>query len=286
MEIIRGVAEMAARAADYRDRGLRSALVPTMGYFHEGHLSLLRRARADNDVVTVSLFVNPAQFGPREDLNRYPRDFDRDRSLAEAAGVDVLFAPAPEDVYPPGYATYVEVERLGDVLCGASRPKHFRGVATVVAKLFNICRPAVAYFGRKDYQQTVVIKRLARDLDFDLAVEVLPIVREPDGLAMSSRNSYLSPDERRRATCLFAALNRAQGLFAAGERRPGVYEETAATIIAEAGARLDYAAAVDPEDLTPVPMVAPGTVLGVAAFVGHTRLIDNTLIGNDDLTSR
>jgi len=255
-----------------------------MGYFHEGHLSLMRRARADCRRVVVSLFVNPTQFGPSEDLERYPRDFERDRELAAAEGVDIIFAPATEDMYPEGYATYVDVERLTDGLCGALRPGHFRGVATVVAKLFNICRPTAAYFGQKDYQQAQVIKKLAADLDFDVEVEVLATVREADGLAMSSRNEYLTPEERRQATCLFRALARAQELFAAGETRPAkIVDELTVTITAQPAARVDYAEVIHPQELTPVTTVEKGAVAAVAAFVNETRLIDNTILGEEDL---
>ncbi|UCH77363.1 MAG: pantoate--beta-alanine ligase [Candidatus Coatesbacteria bacterium] len=284
MDIIRIPGEMRETAENLRRAGLRLGLVPTMGYFHEGHLSLIRRARAECDRVVVSVFVNPTQFGPGEDLGLYPRDFDRDCELAAAEGVDLLFAPAADDVYPPGYATYVDVERLTEGLCGASRPGHFRGVATVVAKLFNLCRPAVAYFGQKDYQQAQVIKRMAADLDFGLQVEVLPIVREPDGLAMSSRNQYLSVDERRQATCLYRALGRAAELFASGETgAERLAAEMRAVVEAEPAARLDYAAVVDANELTPRRRAAPGAVAVVAAFINDTRLIDNTILGTDDL---
>ncbi len=284
MEVVRSPREMRMKAEGFRRENLSLGLVPTMGFFHDGHLSLMRKARATCQRVAVSVFVNPTQFGPGEDLDRYPRDFERDRDLAAAEGVDVLFAPDAEDMYPEGYATYVEVERLTEGLCGARRPGHFRGVATVVAKLFNICLPTTAYFGQKDYQQAQVIKKMAADLDFHVEIEVLPIVRESDGLAMSSRNKYLSPDERRRATCLFRALRRAQGLFAAGETRPGRYlDEMKAVIEAQPSLRLDYAELVNSGDLTPVSAVEKGTVAAVAAFVDETRLIDNTILGEEDL---
>ncbi len=255
-----------------------------MGYFHEGHLSLMRRARADCQRVVVSLFVNPTQFGPSEDLGRYPRDFERDRELAAAEGVDIVFAPAAKDIYPEGYATYVDIERLSEGLCGASRPGHFRGVATVVAKLFNICRPTAAYFGQKDYQQAQVIKRLAADLNFDVEIEVLPIVREADGLAVSSRNQYLEPEERPQATCLFRALARAQELFAAGETQPAKFvDEMTAVVAAQPAVRTDYAEVIHPQELTPVATVEEGAVAAVAAFVNETRLIDNTILGKEDL---
>jgi pantoate--beta-alanine ligase len=284
VEIVTSPLEMQVAAEGFRRKGLSVGLVPTMGYFHEGHLSLMRRARADCDRVVVSLFVNPTQFGPGEDLDRYPRDFDRDRGLAEAEGVDMIFAPTSEDMYPEGYATYVEVVRLTEGLCGARRPGHFRGVATVVAKLFNVCRPGVAYFGQKDYQQAQVIKRMAADLDFGIDVKVLPIVREADGLAMSSRNKYLSPDERRQATCLVRALARAQELIGAGETKSDKFKkEMTAIISAEPSARLDYAEVIDPEELTPVTTVGKGAVAAVAAYINQTRLIDNTILGEEEL---
>ncbi len=284
MEVVTSPREMRTTAEELRRKNSSLGLVPTMGYFHEGHLSLMRRARADCQRVVVSLFVNPTQFGPSEDLGRYPRDFERDRELAAAEGVDIVFAPAAKDIYPEGYATYVDVERLSEGLCGASRPGHFRGVATVVAKLFNICRPTAAYFGQKDYQQAQVIKRLAADLNFDVEIEVLPIVREADGLAVSSRNQYLEPEERRQATCLFRALARAQELFAAGETQPAKFvDEMTAVVAAQPAVRTDYAEVIHPQELTPVATVEEGAVAAVAAFVNETRLIDNTILGKEDL---
>ena len=284
MEIVKPPREMQTKAEEFRRKKLSLGLVPTMGCFHEGHLSLMRRARADCDVVVVSLFVNPAQFGPGEDFRRYPRDVERDERLAAAEGVDVMFAPEAADMYAEGYATYVNVERLTEVLCGGRRPGHFRGVATVVAKLLNICRPTVAYFGRKDYQQAQVIRRLAADLNYSVKIEVLPVVREADGLAMSSRNSYLSPEERRQATCLYRALARAQALFAEGERHPAKFlDEIAAVVKAEPAAQIDYVEIVHPLELTPVPKVEAGSVAALVAFINKTRLIDNTIIGEEDL---
>ncbi len=284
MEVVTSPREMRTTAEELRRKKSSLGLVPTMGYFHEGHLSLMRRARADCQRVVVSLFVNPTQFGPSEDLGRYPRDFERDRELAAAEGVDIVFAPAAKDIYPEGYATYVDVERLSEGLCGAGRPGHFRGVATVVAKLFNICRPTAAYFGQKDYQQAQVIKRLAADLNFDVEIEVLPIVREADGLAVSSRNQYLEPEERRQATCLFRALARAQELFAAGETQPAKFvDEMTVVVAAQPAVHVDYAEVIHPQELTPVTTVEEGAVAAVAAFVNETRLIDNTILGKEDL---
>jgi pantoate--beta-alanine ligase len=277
---------MRARAAAARRAGLRLGLVPTMGYFHEGHLSLMRRARAENDDVVVSLFVNPTQFGPGEDFERYPRDAAGDEAAATAVGVDVLFTPSAADMYPPGYATFVEVAALSDVLCGARRPGHFRGVATVVIKLFQLCGPDVAYFGRKDYQQAVVIKRVVTDLNVDVRLEVLPTVRDADGLALSSRNSYLTPEERPRATALFRALARAQALFAGGESRASALKAAMEDILAAAGARTDYVEVADPDTLAPRDAARRGDLVAVAAYVGRTRLIDNTILGGDELEPR
>lgn len=284
MDVITSPAVMRRTAEELRRDNASLGLVPTMGYFHEGHLSLVRRARADCKWVVVSLFVNPTQFGPGEDLDRYPRSFERDKELAAATGADVLFAPDAEAMYAEGYATYVCVERLTDRLCGASRPGHFRGVATVVAKLLNCCRPTRAYFGRKDYQQGQVIKRLVADLNFDVEIDLLPTVRETDGLAMSSRNEYLSPAERRQATCLYRAVARAQELFAEGAREPARYvAEMKAVVAAEPDARLDYAEVVHPEELAPVAEVEPGSVAALAVYINETRLIDNTALGEEDL---
>lgn len=284
MQILTQFKAMQDAADAARRGGRRVGLVPTMGYFHEGHLSLMRAARKNADLVVVSSFVNPIQFGPREDFARYPRDDSRDRTLAAAEGVDLFFQPTAEEMYPPGYSTYVEVENLTTGLCGAFRPGHFRGVATVVTKLFLACKPHVAYFGRKDYQQAQVIKRMARDLNFEVAIETLPTVRENDGLAMSSRNSLLTAAERTQALALYRSLREAQRLFAAGERdAQRIRAAMAETITAVAGARLEYAEVVDGETLHPITVARAGDLAAVAAYVGTTRLIDNTLLGNDIL---
>jgi pantoate--beta-alanine ligase len=251
-----------------------------MGYFHDGHLSLMRRAREENDVVVVSLFVNPAQFGPGEDFQAYPRDEERDLRLAEEEGVDVLFAPPVEEVYPEGFATHVAVEGLTEVLCGdpSSRgPEHFRGVTTVVAKLLNAVQPDVAYFGQKDAQQVAVIRRMVRDLDILVRIEALPIVREPDGLAMSSRNAYLDPPERRRA----AVIHRALATIAAAASEATLEEALAAgrRELEAAGIEPEYLEARDPESLEPAVDMRHGPVLvAVAARIGGARLIDNVVI--------
>jgi pantoate--beta-alanine ligase len=281
VKLLRAKEELRDALAPIRREGSSIGLVPTMGYLHEGHLSLLRAARAECDLVVMSLFVNPTQFGPDEDLDRYPRDEERDLCLAAEAGTDIVWAPPVEEVYPAGFATQVEVSGgLADVLCGdPSRrgPEHFRGVATVVAKLFNAVQPDVAYFGQKDAQQVAVIRRMARDLDFPPRIEALPIVREPDGLAMSSRNAYLDPEARERATALSRAL------FAAVEAAPAAglpaALEAARAELRAAGVEPEYLEARDPDDLSTVTELGERPVLiAVAASVGGARLIDNVLI--------
>jgi len=280
VKLIRAREELRAALAPARREGCSIGLVPTMGYLHEGHLSLLRAARAECDVVVMSLFVNPAQFGPGEDLDRYPRDEDRDLRLAGEVGADFVWAPPVEEVYPEGFATHVEVEGLTEVLCGdPSRrgPEHFRGVTTVVAKLFNSVQPDVAYFGQKDAQQVVAIRRMVRDLDFPVRVEVLPIVREADGLAMSSRNAYLDPRAREQATALSRALRAAEEIASSAGLAAGL--GAARAELSAAGIEPEYLEARDAEDLTPVADLAGRTVLiAVAAQVGGARLIDNVLV--------
>jgi pantoate--beta-alanine ligase len=251
-----------------------------MGAFHEGHLSLMRRARAECGFTVVSLFVNPTQFGPSEDLSRYPRDLGRDSALARGEGVDALFTPAVEEIYPPGFATYVEVERLGTGLCGRSRPHHFRGVATVVTKLLQIVQPNRAYFGRKDFQQLRLVQQLVSDLNIPTAIVPVPIVREPDGVAMSSRNAYLSPEQRVAARVLRRALLEAEAACAAGERDAATIQRRAQELVrAEPAAGLDYAEIVDAVSLEPVVTLERPALLALAAFFGPTRLIDNTVLG-------
>lgn len=256
-------------------------LVPTMGYLHDGHLSLVRAAKAECASVVVSIFVNPSQFGPKEDLGAYPRDLPRDLQLLKQEGVDLVWAPPTEEMYPPGYQTWVTVDEVAQPLEGGMRPGHFRGVATVVAKLFNAVQPDRAYFGQKDAQQAVVIRQMARDLDFNLDIVVCPIVREPDGLAMSSRNTYLSPDERRAATVLYRALAAARQAFAAGERHaPLLRQVMAETIQVEPLARLQYISCADPETLVEIEgAIAGRALLSMAVYFGRTRLIDNTILG-------
>ena len=256
-------------------------LVPTMGYLHRGHLSLVERARAENDHVAVSVFVNPTQFGPNEDLSRYPRDLARDLELLAPYHVDLVWTPTPEAMYPAGFQTWVNVEQVSAPLEGKQRPGHFRGVATVVAKLFNAFTPDRAYFGQKDAQQVVVIRRMVRDLNFPLEIVTCPIVREPDGLALSSRNVYLSAEERQAATVLSRALRAAEAAFAAGERDADTLRAVvSSTLAAEPLAREEYVSAADPETLAELETIgAAGTLLSLAVRVGKTRLIDNVVLG-------
>jgi len=264
----------------HRARQARIGLVPTMGALHEGHLALVRAARGKADVVVVSIFVNPTQFGPNEDFAKYPRSFERDSELLERAGVDIVFAPSADEMYPSEGATWVEVQGLSDRLCGKSRPGHFRGVATVVSKLFHIVEPDVAFFGQKDAAQVAIIRRMVRDLNLPVAIEVCPTVREPDGLAMSSRNAYLGPAERKSALVLYRSLIRAKTMFDAGERSSEKLLAAAKEQFAgEPRVRLDYFEIVDPETLESQSVITQGALAAVAAFVGTTRLIDNILLG-------
>jgi pantoate--beta-alanine ligase len=280
IQVVRTVADLRRVLAAPRTAGRTIGLVPTMGAFHEGHLSLIRRAREDCEVVVVSLFVNPTQFAPGEDLSRYPRDEARDLSLAEREGVDLLFAPPVDEVYPSGPSTAVDVPAVSEVLCGAPErrgPAHFRGVATVVTKLFNMVQPDVAYFGQKDFQQTIAIKQLVRDLDIPVRIEVCPTVRDADGLALSSRNAYLDPGERQRALSLKGALDAAAGALAAGASREEAVRAGRA-ILEAADVNPEYIEILRAEDLG-APIWAPGEpiVIAVAARVGSARLIDNAV---------
>ena len=254
-------------------------LVPTMGALHDGHLSLVRRAKAECDHVGVSIFLNPTQFGPGEDLSKYPRDLDRDLKLLAQLGVDVVWTPAPEVIYPPGFQTWVTVEQVSAPLEGKHRPGHFRGVATVVAKLLNAFTPDKAYFGQKDAQQVVVIKQMVRDLNFPLEIVVCPVVREPDGLALSSRNVSLNPEERKAATVLYCALSAAKAKYDAGERDAEMLRAAmSSTIAAEPLAREEYVSAADPDTLTELERIDKGVLLSMAVRLGKTRLIDNMLL--------
>jgi pantoate--beta-alanine ligase len=284
MRTVRTIREVREALTPERRAGRSIGLVPTMGSFHEGHLSLLRHARRECDVVVVWLFVNPTQFGATEDLDSYPRDETRDRRLAEAEGVDVLFAPAVEEVYPDGFETTVTVGGLTSVLDGdpARRgPGHFAGVATVVTKLFNMVGPDVAYFGQKDAQQALMIRKLVRDLDIPVHIEVCPIVRDPDGLALSSRNAYLSADERERALALSRALRAAEAAVAGGTLEAAAVLAAARTKLDEAGVEPEYLELRSADDLSEVERVNGATLLAVAARVGRARLIDNAILGGD-----
>ncbi|MDE0343778.1 MAG: pantoate--beta-alanine ligase [Deltaproteobacteria bacterium] len=280
MPAIQSVPEMQAWSESAWRRGERIVMVPTMGFLHEGHLSLVRAGREHGDRLVVSIFANPAQFAPSEDFESYPRDLERDVRLLAAEGVDLLFNPTAEDMYPRGYQTYVDVEAVSRPLCGAHRPGHFRGVATVVLKLFNIVRPHVAVFGLKDYQQVQVIRRMLLDLNLDVEIAACPTVREPDGVAMSSRNRYLGAAEREAAACLQGALGKAQALVSGGETSAAkVRDAVVAEIRRQPLARLEYADLCDPDDLEPVSEIRGPTLLALCAWVGKARLIDNRVLG-------
>lgn len=284
MQLVSDPREMQRLAQQWRGAGLKVALVPTMGYFHQGHLSLMEYGNTAADRLVVSLFVNPAQFGPQEDFSRYPRDLERDAGMARGLGVDVLYTPSAEDMYPPGYQTFVEVDRLTRGLCGASRPGHFQGVATVVLKLLHQTRPHLAIFGEKDYQQLAVIKRMTADLNLPVEIVGRPIVRESDGLAMSSRNTYLSPEERASALCLFRAIRAARELVLAGAKtRESILEAVRQMIASTPHTRIDYLALADPETLEEVDAIRGEARLLLAVWVGNTRLIDNTLLSETRL---
>jgi pantoate--beta-alanine ligase len=279
MKRIRTIAGMKAAARRLKAEGRTIGFVPTMGFLHEGHLSLVRESRRRAGATVVSIFVNPLQFGPSEDFREYPRDIARDARLLEKEGVDCLFLPPAREMYPEGFQTTVEVPRLAAALCGASRPGHFRGVATVVLKLFNVVRPDIAFFGQKDAQQAIILRRMAEDLNLDVRLKVMPIVREADGLALSSRNAYLSPGERQSALALSRALSEADRLFRGGERRSTIIINRVRDIIeGEPRARVDYAEIVDPGNLTPLKVIDRDALVALAVYIGKTRLIDNTIL--------
>jgi pantoate--beta-alanine ligase len=279
VRIVRSISEVREIVRQARREGSTVGLVPTMGALHEGHLSLVRRARADSDLVVVSLFVNPAQFSADEDLGAYPRDEAHDAELAADAGGDILFAPPVEEIYPEGFATSIHVSGLTEVLCGAHRGAgHFDGVATVVTKLFHIVAPDVAYFGQKDAQQVLVIRRLVRDLDIAVRIHACPIVREPDGLAMSSRNAYLDPAARAQATALNRALDAAETAVARGETRAQSIVAAAHDVLTDAGIEPEYLELRSPDDLRELDDVGEAALLAVAAQVGRARLIDNRIL--------
>jgi pantoate--beta-alanine ligase len=279
MEIIVSVSEMQKQADRLRQEGKTIGLVPTMGYLHEGHLSLIREATKQSDIVVMSIFVNPTQFGPGEDFKDYPRDFDRDAKLAESAGCDIIFHPDVQEVYSANHKTYVEVEQITGVLCGVFRPTHFRGVTTIVAKLFNIIKPHIAVFGQKDAQQAIVIKRMVEDLNFDLKILVAPIMREPDGLAMSSRNIYLTPGQRNQAVVLYQSLMHAKKLIEQGERHADhVKEQIRSMIEQQPDAKIDYIEIVDTINLNPLQQLQGEVLIALAVKIGKPRLIDNVIV--------
>ena len=281
MRIIENVTEMQSWSEQSRLRGERIVLVPTMGALHEAHLQLIREGRKRGDRLVFSIFVNPPQFSPNEDFTAYPRDMDEDRKLLESEGVHVLFCPRTEAVYPSGFQTQVEVRELGKFLCGSSRPGHFPGVATVVVKLFNMVRPQAAVFGLKDYQQYLIVRRLVEDLNFEIEIVGCPIVREADGLAMSSRNRYLNQKEKKAALCLSRALRKAQDMVRQGARDgEGILREVRAEITSEPLARLEYLRLCDPKSLEGVETIEGEALLALAVQIGKARLIDNSILGD------
>lgn len=279
LKIIKTIAEMRDIIGHLKRDGKSIALVPTMGYFHEGHLSLIREARKKCDVLVVSIFVNRTQFGAGEDYEHYPRDMERDANLAKMEKVDFIFAPDAEEMYPSGYASFVEVEGLGKIMCGKTRPIHFRGVTTIVMKLFNLIQPDMAYFGQKDAQQAVIIRKMASDLNMNVEIRVLPIVREEDGLAMSSRNEYLNDEERKSATIIYKALLKAKEEIAKGKKNADEIREIVTKMLeSERLARLDYITIVDPKNLREVTSIDKPVLIAIAVWFGKTRLIDNIIV--------
>ena len=283
MKIINEIDKMRVYSRIMKKDSKSIGFVPTMGYLHDGHVSLIKNARKQNDIVILSIFVNPIQFAPGEDYGKYPRDAAKDEEIAKKEGVDVIFYPDKEDMYPNGYSTYVEVENLSDNLCGLSRPGHFKGVTTVVMKLFQIIKPDIAYFGQKDAQQAIVIKKMVNDLNMDIIIKVLPIIREPDGLAMSSRNEYLNKKEKEKATVLYQALKKAEGLFSDGERNSKKIIDSMRDLIKTVNtAKIDYARIVDMNSLKDVDEIRNEALIALAVFVGKTRLIDNIIVGTQN----
>jgi pantoate--beta-alanine ligase len=279
MKKITTIIEMKAISKELKSRGKTIGFVPTMGYFHEGHLSLVRKSVQRAEATVVGIFVNPTQFGPKEDFKEYPRNLNRDVELLKREGVHYLFYPDSEEMYPRGYRTYVQVQDLQEKFCGRSRPEHFKGVCTIVLKLFNIVNADIAFFGQKDAQQAVILRKMVEDLDLDVRIEVLPIVRAKDGLALSSRNEYLSSREREAALVLYRSLQEAKKMVEAGEKRAGVIiKKIEETIRQEPLAKTDYIEIVDFDELKPVEMIKDEALLALAVFVGKTRLIDNMMI--------
>ena len=274
MEIYGEISKVRAAVKAWKKEGLTVGFVPTMGYLHEGHKSLIDAARKENDRVVVSIFVNPMQFGPTEDLESYPRDLKKDAALCEAAGVDIIFHPEPEDMYHDPHA-FVSIDTLSDTLCGKTRPIHFKGVCTVVSKLFNIVTPDRAYFGQKDAQQLAIIRKMVQDLNFDIQIVGCPIIREEDGLAKSSRNTYLSEEERKAALCLSRAVKAGQNMICKGSKAEEVLTKMREIIEAEPLAKIDYVSMVDALDMQPVEIVEKDVLVAMAVYIGKTRLIDN-----------
>jgi pantoate--beta-alanine ligase len=287
MELIKSTQEMRKLVDNIRSEGKTIGFVPTMGFLHEGHLSLVRMCRQKVDRVVVSIFVNPTQFGPTEDFESYPRDLDRDLRLLRNEAVDIVFAPPREDLYGSGHETYVKLERMPNHLCGLSRPVLFQGVATIVTKLFHIVKPHVAVFGEKDYQQLMVIRKMVKDLSMDIEILGGPTVREPDGLAMSSRNSYLTPSQRKTAACLFQSLKASCGMVAAGVIDTAqIIRKASENILSQPDTRIDYVSICDPESLEPVEKITGSALMALAVFVGRTRLIDNMMLASKNAKCR
>ena len=279
MQIISEIDQLMFSLAEERKPGKMIGLVPTMGFLHEGHLSLVRKSVNITDCTVVSIFVNPTQFSPNEDFSQYPRDMQRDLSLLEKEGVDYVFTPSMADIYPQGFRTYVEIHDLQDRLCGISRPIFFRGIATVVLKLLNIVQPDVAFFGQKDAQQAIILKRMVKDLNLRARIEVLPIARDEEGLALSSRNAYFNAEQKKAALCLYRSLCRAKQMIAGGERDPKkIKEEMSAIIDSQPKAGIDYIAIVNPNDLNPISRIEKGTLIAMAVFIDKIRLIDNIIV--------
>lgn len=279
MKVCQKIFEIKKNLSFDKRQGLSIGFVPTMGYLHEGHLSLVRESRKTTDKTVVSIFVNPTQFGPQEDFQDYPRDLKRDIALLEELGVNYVFAPTVEEMYPSGYKTYVEVTQLQDKLCGRSRPGHFRGVCTIVLKLFNIIQPDWAFFGQKDAQQAIIIKKMVNDLNLEIKFKVLPIVRDKDGLALSSRNTYLSPEQRQAALVLYQSLQLAQRLFSEGERKTSVIKQAMAELIRqEPLAKIDYVEIVEMENFEEISFISDKALVALAVFIGPIRLIDNIIL--------
>jgi len=279
MKIIKSVKQMSLISKKLRGSRKTIGFILTMGYLHEGHISLIRKARKENNIVVVSIYVNPAQFGPKEDFKKYPRNIKMDTTLCEKCGVDIIFAPSDKDMYPQGYVTYINVEKLSEGLCGTKRPGHFKGVTTVVSKLFNIVKPSAAYFGQKDAQQALIINKMAQDLNMGIKIKIMPTVREPGGLAMSSRNAYLSVDEKKDALVLYKALQKAKSMIESREyRAKNIVGEMRRLIKTKKSIRIDYIEIVSANDLKPVDKIKRKVLIALAVFTGKTRLIDNMIV--------